>query len=379
MNPTTTQAANSPTGATNKKFWDFIPGTETNPPEILLYGQIASQQSWWSDRVTPALFNQELAALGDVEEIVVRINSGGGDVFAANAIYTRLKDHNAHITVKVDGWAASAATIIAMAGDTIKIASNGVFMIHDPAMTVYDTFKAEDFEKMAQELRVIKQSIVNTYAAKTGKEPQEIEDLMAEETWWTGDAAVENGFCDELMFTETKTVVENSQKVVVNNVPINVSEFKTLPTTILKHPNNPGILDNSATEKQHKEEKTMADNTISTVEALEAKYPDLVTSIRNAAATEERNRIKAIKDVALEGFEQIAEDAMFEHPVTAETVAMQIINEQKKTGGKYLADREADATDAHTAQVGADATETGRQQHKDEIDAAIDALYSDKK
>ena len=87
-------------------------------------------------------------------------------MFAANAIYTRLKDHDAKITVKVDGWAASAATIIAMAGDTIKIPRNGVFMIHDPAMTVWDTFRAEDFEKMAQELKVIKQSIINAYSVK---------------------------------------------------------------------------------------------------------------------------------------------------------------------------------------------------------------------
>ena len=85
--------------------------------------------------MTPAWFNQELAALGDVAEIIVRINSGGGDVFAANAIYTRLRDLDAKITVKIDGWAASAATIIAMAGDTIKIAKNGLFMVHDPAIT----------------------------------------------------------------------------------------------------------------------------------------------------------------------------------------------------------------------------------------------------
>ena len=79
----------NPQGVTENKFWDVIPGTETNPPEMLLYGPISSQQSWWEDRVTPQQFNKELAALGDVPEIVVRINSGGGDVFAANAIFTR--------------------------------------------------------------------------------------------------------------------------------------------------------------------------------------------------------------------------------------------------------------------------------------------------
>ena len=209
---------------------------------MLLYGPISSQQSWWEDRVTPAQFNKELAALGDVPEIVVRINSGGGDVFAANAIFTRLKDHTAKITVKIDGWAASAATIIAMAGDTIKIARNGVFMIHDPAMTVWDTFKAEDFKKMADELEVIKQSIVNTYSMKTGKSADDIAALMSEEKWWTGDEAVTNGFCDELMFEEASTVVENASKIVVNSTPIDISAFKTVPKVLLNSPHNPTII-----------------------------------------------------------------------------------------------------------------------------------------
>ena len=100
------------------KFWNFIPAVpqENKPAELILYGEISSE-SWWGDEVTPRQFGEELAALGDVPEIVVRINSPGGDVFAANAIYTRLKDNAATITVKIDGWAASAATIIAAAGD----------------------------------------------------------------------------------------------------------------------------------------------------------------------------------------------------------------------------------------------------------------------
>ena len=270
----------NPESVTTDKFWNFIPGTNAKAPELLLYGPISSMKSWWVDTVTPGEFNKELEALGDVPEIIVRINSGGGDVFAANAIFTRLKDHAAKITVKIDGWAASAATIIAMAGDTIKIAKNGVFMIHDPAMTVWDTFTAEDFEKMADELKVIKQSIVNTYSMKTGREAEEIATLMANESWWTGDEAVENGFCDELMFEEASTVVENSSKVVVNSVPIDISDFKTVPKSLLNSPHNPGSLVNSATrpinkpmQKKEKEEKKMADvenSTINTVDALKA-------------------------------------------------------------------------------------------------------------
>ncbi len=247
--------------------------------------------------MTPQQFNKELAALGDVPEIVVRINSGGGDVFAANAIFTRLKDHTAKITVKIDGWAASAATIIAMAGDTIKIARNGVFMIHDPAMTVWDTFRAEDFEKMADELKVIKQSIVNTYAMKTGMGADEIAALMSEEKWWTGDEAVTNGFCDELMFEEASTVVENSSKIVVNSTPIDISAFKTVPKMLLNSPHNPGGLINisAAAKNKPKEEKEMAAvENIGTVDALKAAYPDLVATIQNEAAAAATAAEKAV-------------------------------------------------------------------------------------
>lgn len=368
----------NPFGVTTDKFWNFVPATNEKPPELILYGVISSQQSWWEDRVTPQQFNQELDAIGDVPEIVVRINSGGGDVFAANAIYTRLKDNSAKITVKIDGWAASAATIIAMAGDTIMIARNGVFMIHDPEMTVWDTFKAEDFVKMAEELKVIKQSIINSYAMKTGRTEQDISDFMSEEKWWTGDKAVENGFCDELMFEESKTVVENANRIIVNSVPIDITGFRTLPKMLLNSPHDP----NSATNKykaEKKEEKSMEPNnsTITTVDALRAAYPDLVTAIENAAATTERERINGIKNMALDGFENIVEDAMFKNPISAEAVAVKIINEQKKLGGTYLRDRGKDVEDGAVNEIGASASEkgTGKENQYDKI---IDAVLGSK-
>lgn len=361
------------------KFWNFIPAAGNKPPELLLYGAISSQQSWWEDRVTPGKFNEELAALGDVSEIIVRINSGGGDVFAANAIFTRLKDCSAKITVKIDGWAASAATIIAMAGDTIKIAKNGVFMIHDPAMTVWDTFTAEDFEKMAEELKVIKQSIVNTYAMKSGRDAQDIEQLMSVETWWTGEDAVSNGFCDEIMFDDVSTAVENSSHVVVNSVSLDVSGYKTLPRSLFNSPKNPGCFTNtSAAKTQKKEEQNMATNeSITTVEALTAEYQDLVAKIVSNAKEEERARIKDIKETALNGFEDIVEDAMFEHPVSAAEVALKIVNEQKKQGGTYLTNRDADVADSNAGNVGAAAKQTG-QETENPYDAAIDKLFGKK-
>lgn len=373
QNRTQPQQGQNPAGVSENKFWNFIPGTDSSPPELLLYGPISSQRSWWQDTVTPAQFNQELAALGAVEEIVVRINSGGGDVFAANAIYTRLRDHAAKITVKVDGWAASAATIIAMAGDTIKIARNGVFMVHDPAMTVWDTYKAEDFEKLARELKAIKQSIVNTYAMRTGKEAEEIAQIMAAETWWTGDKAVEAGFCDELMFEEAQTVVENGSRVVVNSVPLDLSGYRTRPKQLLNGPQNPGGLQNKNVQKggTTMEQK----NTITTVSDLEAAYPDLVSQIRNSATESERSRIKSIMDSAPKGYESIVEDAMFTNPVDAGQAALRIIAAQKKAAEKYQDDAKDDAAAAHIDDVQPSGSQTGGAgDGKSVFDKAIDEV-----
>lgn len=334
--------------------------------------------------MTPAQFNKELAALGeDVPEIIVRINSPGGDVFAANVIYTRLKDHAAKIIVKIDGWAASAATIIAMAGDTIKIARNGVFMIHDPAMTVWDTFKAEDFEKMAEELKVIKQSIINTYAMKTGRDAKEISDYMSDEKWWTGEDAVEHGFCDELMFEESKTVVENANRIIVNSVPFDITNFKSVPKELLKSVS--GKM-NTVPENIHKKNNNQEEETgmepknseVKTIEDLKAAYPDLTAKIEEGARAEERERIKAIKEAAVDGFEKIVEDAMFGHPVSAEKMALNILKEQKKQGGTYLENRNSDIADSGIGEVDASAGEKG-DETKNPFEAAIDQLYPETK
>ena len=199
--------------------YDFRAAADENAaPELILYGDIASE-TWWGDEVTPLQFTEELNALGNVPEIVVRINSGGGDVFAANAIYTRLKDSTATITVKIDGWAASAATIIAAAGDKVLIARNGVMMYHDPAMNLRGYFKADELEKQIAALAVIKNSIVNALAIKTGKTEEEVSEIMKAETWYTGAEAVENGFADELTDEGAGATYENRGGVLfVNSV-----------------------------------------------------------------------------------------------------------------------------------------------------------------
>jgi ATP-dependent protease ClpP protease subunit len=367
------------TPAKNKHFWSFKAAAENNPPELILYGDIASE-TWWGDEVTPRQFTKELDALGSVPEIVVRINSGGGDVFAANAIYTRLKDNAAKITVKIDGWAASAATIVAMAGDVIEIPRNGVFMVHDPKMGALGYYGEADFVKMAEELKVIKQSIVNGYALKTGKDAEEIAATMAAETWMDGKEAVESGYCDKLMFEDVQTTVENVEKVVVNSVSIDLEQFPNMPVSLLNRltAHTPGGFSNNNQNQNDKKERNKMDGTkdITTVDGLKAAFPDLTRQIAEEATAAERKRIQDIEDVALAGFENIVSDAKFKNPVAAGDVAKLIVAEQKKQGGKYIQDRDDDATKSGAGAVGAGGGMEGAAgAGGNEVDAAIDKLF----
>jgi len=370
----------------NKHFWQFRNSAEDGKlPELILEGDISST-TWWGDEVTPRQFTEELNALGSVPEIVVRINSGGGDVFAANAIYTRLKDNAAKITVKIDGWAASAATIVAMAGDVIEIPGNGVFMVHDPKMGARGYFSAEDFIKAAEELKVIKQAIINGYALKTKKDPEEIAAIMAAETWYDGKQAVEAGFCDKLMFEDAKTTIENMGKVVVNSVSMDITRFPNLSVSLLNRltASASGGFSNTSTTPQitEKEKKIMGpeNKEIKTVADLRAAFPDLVKQIEDTATDAERKRIQGIEGVALSGFEKIVNAAKFEKPISAGEVATLIIAAQMKQGANYIKNRDEEAKDSGAGDVGGSHIE-GKADGggASEIDAAIDRLFPETK
>lgn len=376
-----TKTPTNQTNPKNKRFWDFkasskiVNSENITPAELILYGDISSE-TWYGDEVTPKLFDSDLAAIGDVDEIVVRINSGGGDVFAANAIYTRLKDHKAKITVKIDGWAASAATIIAMAGDTILIPANGVFMIHNPLMGVSGYYGAEDFVKLSEELAVIKQSIINGYCLKTGKDEAEISALMDKETWLDGKQAVDNGFCDELMFADVQTKVENASRIVINSMIFDLTEYSNIPKSLLNCRTKGESSENGdfTNIKTNTEKGGLEEMEIKTVDELKAAYPELTAQIEANAVAAERKRIQDIENIALPGYEAIVSKAKFEAPVNSGEVAMQIITKQREQGKNYLAGVSADVNDSGMKEVKPAAGEPGAVE-TNPFDAAIDRLF----
>ena len=189
-----------------KKFWNWKnqvvqdSGTdgETTARVLELNGTIA-EESWFDDDVTPQLFKEELnAGNGD---ITVWINSPGGDCVAAAQIYNMLSNYAGKVTVKIDGIAASAASVVAMAGDKVLVSPVSMMMIHNPATIAWGD--SAEMQKAVAMLDEVKESIINAYEIKTGLDRRKLSKLMDAETWMDANSAVEYGFADEIMQRNT--------------------------------------------------------------------------------------------------------------------------------------------------------------------------------
>ena len=189
------------------KFWNFIKNEETSETELYFEGPLSSS-TWYGDELTPALFKDELNK--HPGNLTVWISSPGGDVFAASQIYTMLKNHKGRITVKIDSLAASAASVVAMAGDTTWISPTGMLMIHNPA-TIAMGNKAE-MEKAITLLDEVKESIINAYEEKTHLSRSKIAKMMDEETWINAKKAKQLGFVDGILFSKKETEEKESDK-----------------------------------------------------------------------------------------------------------------------------------------------------------------------
>ena len=162
-----------------------------------LYGTIA-EESWFDDDITPAQFREELFAGNG--PVTVWINSPGGDCIAASQIYTMLMDYKDDVTVKIDGIAASAASVIAMAGTKVLMAPTALMMIHNPATIAMGDH--EDMQKAIEMLDEVKESIINAYEIKTSLTRAKLSHLMDAETWMNANKAVELGFADGILEDE---------------------------------------------------------------------------------------------------------------------------------------------------------------------------------
>lgn len=176
------------------KFWNFMPD-EGESRTLYLEGAI-SDETWWGDEVTPGAFKAELhSGSGDV---TVWINSPGGDVFAAAQIYNMLKEYPGTVTVKIDAIAASAASVVAMAGNRVLISPVGHILIHNPATIAIGD--GEEMLRAKQLLDSVKESIINAYELKTGMSREKLSNMMDAETDMPAQIAVALGFADEILY-----------------------------------------------------------------------------------------------------------------------------------------------------------------------------------
>lgn len=200
-----------------KKFWNWVKNEDNRT--IYFDGYIA-QDSWFDDDITPKKFKAEL--LSDSGDISVWLNSPGGDVFAASQIYTMLKEYAGKVSVRIDGLAASAASVIAMAGDEIIMSPVAMMMIHNPATVIFG--EAADLQSGIKMLSEVKESIINAYEQKTNLPRNKISNMMDAETWFSAQKAVELGFADKILYApETNGAKEGFifDKMTVTNSLIN--------------------------------------------------------------------------------------------------------------------------------------------------------------
>lgn len=341
-----------------ERFWRFQNATG-GKAELILYGDIA-ERTWWGDEVTPKQFAKDLAALGDVDEIVVRINSGGGDVFAAQTIGNKLEDHPATVTAKLDGLCASAATIVACHCDKVVAARDSAYMVHPVKVGVRGYVDAKQLSQMQDAIRVLRETIVDLYARKTGRSKDEVAGWMDATKWWTATEAMENGFVDELAGEEGQVAVENRDGLLfVNSVGTGLP-FDTAPDFVQKRSapakGTGSFVNNTPTKapgKTEKEEQTMHNETeIKTVDDLRRAYPELVDQIEQAAAAAERTRIQDIEEMTVAGSETLAQEAKFKKPVSAADFAKAAMKQAKAQGSDYWKAAKDDAGKSGVEKLG---------------------------
>jgi len=301
------------------------------------------------------------------EDLEVEINSGGGDVFSGTEIYTALKDYKGNVTVKIVGIAASAASVIAMAGKKVLISPPAQIMMHNVASFASGDYRA--MEHSAEVLKNYNKSISNAYMLKTGLEQEKLLELMNKETWLNAQQAVEYGFADEVMFDDNNQLVASlgSTFVLPQEVINKVRNFIEKPAD---------LTENFITNKSKEDEPLEIKN----VDELRQHFPDLVNQLVAAAkeegAKDERNRIKSIDEISNTIAPELVNKAKYEEPMTAEQLAFQSLKNDAAKGRQYLNDVAADNAKSKANEIPGQQGQQnqGKENEAKEVDDAVDFI-----
>ena len=341
--------------------YNIVVNEEANTAEINMYGEVVATRpiDWWTGNPIPGNFIAQDEFLRDLEElsgkdsITVHINSVGGDMYAGIAIYNRLKGLAAKVTTINDGLAASAGSLIFMAGDTRKVNAGSNLMIHGAAGFLYGYYQVQDLAAIKKQLEAHNKAGINIYAEATGRDKDSIKSMVDKETWLTGADAVEAGFAHEVIGEDTPvsmSLTPDKAHIVVNGVSMSVRGLTNIPAGIEVMPAAPVSnaaptlpVDNIQNLTRSEEEMP-----ITNVDELRAAHPDLVAQVENAARTEgannERARIQGIEAIqnAIADNALITDAKFGANPMTAEQLAFKAMQAQAAIGNTMLNNMAAD-------------------------------------
>lgn len=326
------------------RFWNIVSVDGEDAATLTLYGDVVSKRptDWWTGEpdasmyICPEDFAADLETIKDKREITVKINSVGGDVYTALAIHNALKALSGHKTVIVEGVAASAASVIAMAGDSIRMYAGSLMMIHNVSAFLMDFFTIAELKKVIRGCDASERAITAIYSAKTGLSEDSIRAMLDKETWMTGREAVEKGFADELAEGDGPGIAYNAEQhiMLVNGV-----QHKTDGLHI---PVLPGIKPlelaaSAAASVEKKPEKGDKGMEIKTVDELRNAYPELVAQVEAEAVAADRNRIQEIEEIQdTIGDAELIAAAKFTKPTNAAALALEAMKRAKAAGKAFM-------------------------------------------
>ena len=337
--------------ATPARFWN-VAEIDGDTAELTLYGDVVAHQpvDWWTGEpepgnyISPEGFLDDLAQIKNKRVVNVRINSVGGDVYTGIAIHNALKSLAGEVNVIVEGIAASAASVIAMAGDKIKMHPGSLMMIHGVSALVCDWLQISDVKKLAKSMDAMERAIAAIYAVKTGLEESSLRAMMEKECWMTGAEAIEKGFADELLDGEEMQMQLNASDrlLFVNGVKHNIDGL-----TVPERFNIPKLAAVAKAAVDNKIKNPKGENKVMTIEELRTEYPELVAQIAQEAVAADRARIQAIEEIQdTVGDAELVASAKFTNPQTAEALALAAMRKQAALGKDFLKNRAKEVTAA---------------------------------
>lgn len=364
-----------------RPVFNVAPQTDGSPAEIVLYGDVveATPVDWWTGEPINGNFIaldavlDALSTIADAEDVTVRLNSSGGDLFSGVAIHNMLKGMNARKTVIVEGLAASAASVIMCAADTVKVYPGSMVMVHNVASGLWGFYSTNDLKDVIRDHEACELSIKRIYAEKTGKSDDELQAMIDATTWLVGQDAVDAGFADEVIDGGPEMEVDGDF-INVAGVRHSIAALGKLPGFIAGAKQDPTAhAVDDITERGEIAADTKEDELdIRNVADLRREFPEFIAEIEDQAVKNERERIRGIHEIAnMIGDQELLATAMFDNSMTAAELALENTKRQAQTGRSFLNAMDEDSDESkcnevETAPVNAEEDEEEAMREEDE-------------